>query len=39
MNIVFEADLSRFVEYRPSVLYWMLQPGPSGRASAWACCG
>jgi 2,4-dichlorophenol 6-monooxygenase len=27
MNIVFEADLSRFVEYRPSVLYWMLQPG------------
>ena len=27
MNIVFEADLSRFVEHRPSVLYWMLQPG------------
>ena len=27
MNIVFEADLSRFVAYRPSVLYWMLQPG------------
>jgi 2,4-dichlorophenol 6-monooxygenase len=27
MNIIFEADLSRFVEYRPSVLYWMLQPG------------
>jgi 2,4-dichlorophenol 6-monooxygenase len=27
MNIVFEADLSRFVAHRPSVLYWMLQPG------------
>jgi 2,4-dichlorophenol 6-monooxygenase len=26
-NIVFEADLSRFVSHRPSVLYWMLQPG------------
>jgi 2,4-dichlorophenol 6-monooxygenase len=27
LGIIFEADLSRFVEYRPSVLYWMLQPG------------
>lgn len=27
MNIVFDADLSRFVEHRPSVLYWVLQPG------------
>jgi 2,4-dichlorophenol 6-monooxygenase len=27
MSIVFEADLTRFVEHRPSVLYWMLQPG------------
>jgi 2,4-dichlorophenol 6-monooxygenase len=27
MNIVFEADLSRFVEHRPSVLYWIMQPG------------
>jgi 2,4-dichlorophenol 6-monooxygenase len=27
MNIVFTADLSRFVEHRPSVLYWVLQPG------------
>ncbi|MEQ3549761.1 FAD-dependent monooxygenase [Pseudonocardia nematodicida] len=27
MNIVFHADLSRFVEKRPSVLYWVLQPG------------
>ena len=27
MNIVIEADLSRFVAHRPSVLYWMLQPG------------
>ncbi|MHA3702670.1 FAD-dependent oxidoreductase [Jatrophihabitans sp. YIM 134969] len=27
LGIIFEADLSRFVEYRPSVLYWMVQPG------------
>ena len=27
MNIVFEADLTRFVAHRPSVLYWILQPG------------
>jgi 2,4-dichlorophenol 6-monooxygenase len=27
MSIIFEADLSRFVAHRPSVLYWMLQPG------------
>ena len=27
MNIVFEADLSRYVADRPSVLYWVLQPG------------
>ncbi|WP_433507323.1 FAD-dependent oxidoreductase [Pseudonocardia halophobica] len=27
MNIVFHADLSRYVEHRPSVLYWVLQPG------------
>jgi 2,4-dichlorophenol 6-monooxygenase len=27
MNIVFEADLSRYVKHRPSVLYWVLQPG------------
>ncbi|MGY1713306.1 FAD-dependent oxidoreductase [Geodermatophilus sp. SYSU D01106] len=27
LSIVFEADLSRFVAHRPSVLYWMLQPG------------
>jgi 2,4-dichlorophenol 6-monooxygenase len=27
MNIIFEADLSRFVEHRPSVLYWIVQPG------------
>jgi 2,4-dichlorophenol 6-monooxygenase len=27
MNIVFEADLSRYVAHRPSVLYWVLQPG------------
>jgi 2,4-dichlorophenol 6-monooxygenase len=27
MNIVFHADLSGKVEHRPSVLYWVLQPG------------
>jgi 2,4-dichlorophenol 6-monooxygenase len=27
MNIVFEADLSAKVQHRPSVLYWVLQPG------------
>jgi 2,4-dichlorophenol 6-monooxygenase len=27
MNIVFRADLSRFVAHRPSVLYWVMQPG------------
>jgi hypothetical protein len=27
LHIIFEADLSRFVDYRPSVLYWMVQPG------------
>ncbi|MDO9710421.1 FAD-dependent oxidoreductase [Paracraurococcus lichenis] len=29
MNIVFQADLSRHVAHRPSVLYWVLQPGSS----------
>jgi 2,4-dichlorophenol 6-monooxygenase len=27
INIVFEADLSRFVAHRPSTLYWVLQTG------------
>ncbi|MFF0745860.1 FAD-dependent oxidoreductase [Streptomyces sp. NPDC004111] len=27
INIVFEADLTRYVEHRPGVLYWMLRPG------------
>jgi 2,4-dichlorophenol 6-monooxygenase len=27
MNIVFKADLSRYVAHRPSILYWVLQPG------------
>ncbi|MFB7779169.1 FAD-dependent oxidoreductase [Streptomyces bauhiniae] len=27
MNITFKADISRHVEHRPSVLYWVLQPG------------
>lgn len=29
MNIVFEADLTQFVAHRPSVLYWVIQPGSS----------
>jgi len=27
INIVFEGDLSKYVAHRPSVLYWILQPG------------
>ena len=27
INIQFKADLSRFVAHRPSVLYWVVQPG------------
>ncbi len=27
MNILFKADLSSYVAHRPSVLYWMFQPG------------
>lgn len=27
MNILFKADLSRYVAHRPSVLYWVMQPG------------
>jgi 2,4-dichlorophenol 6-monooxygenase len=27
MNIVFRCDLAKYVAYRPSVLYWVLQPG------------
>lgn len=27
MNIEFEADLSKYVAHRPSVLYWVFQPG------------
>nr|WP_233153261.1 FAD-dependent monooxygenase [Kineosporia sp. R_H_3] len=27
MNIVFHADLTQYVEHRPSVLYWVLKPG------------
>ncbi len=27
MNIVFDADLSAHVAHRPSVLYWIMQPG------------
>jgi 2,4-dichlorophenol 6-monooxygenase len=26
-NVIFEADLTRHVAHRPSVLYWVLQPG------------
>ena len=27
INILFRADLSRYVAHRPSVLYWIMQPG------------
>ena len=27
MNITFKADIGRYVDHRPSVLYWVLQPG------------
>ena len=27
MNIIVKADLSKYVAHRPSVLYWVLQPG------------
>ena len=27
MNITFKADIARYVDHRPSVLYWVLQPG------------
>lgn len=27
MNITFKADLAQYVENRPSVLYWIIQPG------------
>ncbi len=27
INIVFDADLTEYVAYRPSVLYWIIQPG------------
>ncbi|WP_043724272.1 FAD-dependent monooxygenase [Kutzneria sp. 744] len=27
MNIVFDADLSRYVQHRPSILYWVMRPG------------
>jgi 2,4-dichlorophenol 6-monooxygenase len=30
INIVFDADLSPYVAHRPSVLYWIVQPGADG---------
>ncbi|MEO1797913.1 MAG: FAD-dependent monooxygenase, partial [Pseudomonadota bacterium] len=27
MNILFRADLTKYVQHRPSVLYWVMQPG------------
>lgn len=38
MNIVFEADLSKYVAHRPSVLYWVLQPGAQigGIGATWS---
>ncbi|MDJ0919852.1 MAG: FAD-dependent monooxygenase [Henriciella sp.] len=29
INMVFEADLTKYVAHRPSVLYWIIQPGSS----------
>src|SRR3546814_8433685 len=29
MNIMFKADLSHLCDHRPSVLYWVIQPGSS----------
>ena len=29
INVVFAADLSEYVAHRPSVLYWVIQPGSS----------
>lgn len=29
INVVFEADLTKYVGHRPSVLYWVIQPGSS----------
>lgn len=29
INIVFECDLAKYVAHRPSVLYWVIQPGSS----------
>ncbi len=34
MNIEFDADLSHLVEHRPSVLYWIFQPGSAGGIGA-----
>ncbi len=34
MNIEFDADLSHLVAHRPSVLYWVFQPGSAGGIGA-----
>ncbi len=39
MNITFKADISAHVQTRPSVLYWVIQPGSDVGgigASAWS---
>jgi 2,4-dichlorophenol 6-monooxygenase len=33
MNILFRADLSKYVAHRPSVLYWVMQPGADRHGS------
>jgi 2-polyprenyl-6-methoxyphenol hydroxylase-like FAD-dependent oxidoreductase len=33
--VLFRADLSRYVEHRPSILHWILTPGESSARSAW----
>ena len=32
MNITFKADIEQFVGHRPSVLYWVVQPGALGES-------
>jgi 2,4-dichlorophenol 6-monooxygenase len=43
MNIIVNADLSKYVAHRPSVLYWVLQPGAQiggiGMQVSCAWCG
>jgi 2,4-dichlorophenol 6-monooxygenase len=37
MNIEFDADLTHLVAHRPSVLYWVFQPGSAGGIGRGSC--